>query len=66
MAHSLSNICTRNYWNWNTAVKISLSLVVGWCIFSRHSVHPVYTVDGTSWTAHWCYFDLQLYLSVCL
>jgi len=36
MAYSLSNICTKNYWNTTTIVEI---IVGGWVVsFLRHSV----------------------------
>jgi len=36
MAHLLINMCTKNYWNWTTVVKI---ITGGWVVFLRHSVH---------------------------
>jgi len=35
MAYLLSNICTKNYWNWTTTVKI---IVGGWVVhfFGTH------------------------------
>jgi len=38
MAYLLSNIWTKNYWNWTTIVDI---IIGGWVVsfFLRHSVH---------------------------
>jgi len=38
MAYLLSSNCTKNYWNWTTAVEI---IVGGWVVsfFLRHSVY---------------------------
>jgi len=47
MTYLLSNICTKNYWNWTTTVKIivglKLSLVVGWYTVLFSGWHSVVT-----------------------
>jgi len=50
MAYLLSNICTKNYWNWTTIVEI---IVGGWmisffetqCICGAHWRHPANTTE---------------------
>ena len=44
MAHSSSNICTKNYWYRTASLRQKLSLVVGWYTFSRHGVNAVIQV----------------------
>ena len=38
MAYLLSNICTKNYWNWTTTVKI---VVGGWVVYFWDSVYVI-------------------------
>jgi len=55
MAYSLSNICTKNYWNQTTSVKI----IIGGCVVyffetQRTKAHRVFlaTVHDQSGTGH--------------